>query len=188
MRKTAILNSVAAVSVTPRPSALVDDLVVTAGSSAEQGIFGQIVPRRLFGNETDTFFSHEKAVVVSYVDPAITPKQMMNILKKNEIIGRSVCENEKAIEIKRLTKRHMSEADIRQLKFGVSYRIGSSSEICEILQSGSLFAPHWEVREWKDGSEMGESQDLSNVQKGLQRSGDMSGIDDNFLMTMDLAK
>lgn len=44
---------------------------------------------------------------------------MMDILRKNEVIQRSVNENEGAIEIKRLTKRHMSESDIMQLRFGV---------------------------------------------------------------------
>lgn len=186
MRKSAILNSTT-VTVTPRPSmSVAESSGVATGSSAEQGIFGQVVPRRLFGNETDRLFSHERAVVVSYVDPMITPKKMMDILRKNEVIQRAVNENEGAIEVRRLTKRHMSESDIMQLRFGVSYRIGGSNEICDILQSGILFAPHWEVREWvnREGVEENGKMVL-NAQNGTQNDNGLVDNRDHFLQTRD---
>lgn len=149
-KQTLVRNSTA-YTVTPRPSHDGGQVIERSGSSTEN-IFGSAIPRRLFRNERRQFL-HENAVVVSYVDPSITPRKMMDIMRKNEVIEKAYNEDESVIEIKRLTKRHMTDDDLKLLKFGVSYRIGANDAIYGILRGGRLFASHWEIRDWVNKDE-----------------------------------
>lgn len=190
IRKAAIMNST--VSDTPRPStSLINVSNAVSGSSSEQNIFGGVVPRRLFGNMSMNKFEHERAVVVSYVDPTITMDKMMDILRKSDVIDRAVGTNDKAVEIIRLTKRHLSEDDVRRLKFGVSYRIGACEEICLILLSGALFAPHWEVREWVDkdkGDSGGDNRSTAQTRSDSLRDNGVPGNTSNFLQPSNIVQ
>lgn len=61
-----------------------------------------------------------------------------------------------------------------------------SNEICDILQSGILFAPHWEVREWvnREGVEENGKMVL-NAQNGTQNDNGLVDNRDYFLQTRD---
>lgn len=150
-RQQAMVNSARKFSAAQR---LNSDVLKTAntshGSSIENESFGTVIPRRLF-NSSDSGargFIHDKAIHLRYVDPIITPNKILGILKKNSVISDAIKNNSKCIEINRLTKRHLTEEEIRSLKYGVSYRIGSDENIFDIVKGGSLFAPHWEIRDW----------------------------------------
>lgn len=75
---------------------------------------------------------------------------MLNILNKNAQLSDALISDSNSVEITRLTKRNMSEEEIRSYKYGVSYRIGVREELFDILNDGSVFAPHWEIRKWFD--------------------------------------
>lgn len=174
LRKQALLNTATAYQATPRKTSSGGGQGCNRSGSSTESIFGDAIPRRLFRSERKQFI-YENAVVVSYVDPSITPKKMMNILCKNDVIRQTCEENETAIEIKRLTKRHMTEEDLKLLKFGVSYRIGANQEVFELLRSGVVFASHWEIRDWLNKD---ENADNDKDFGSSQMNGESSGLTD----------
>lgn len=175
-RHQAMVNSARKFSASSRLngySGVVKDAATLQGSSTENEIFGTIVPRRLFnGSENGTKgFIHEKAVHLRYVDPLITPTKLLKIMSKNSEIDNAVKDNINCIEINRLTKKGLTEEEIRSMKYGVSYRIGANENIFNIIKTGLLFAPHWEIREWveKDNN-INRSNVNKNVQDNMNRS------------------
>lgn len=92
-------------------------------------------------------------------------------MSKNSEIDNAVKDNINCIEINRLTKKGLTEEEIRSMKYGVSYRIGANENIFNIIKTGLLFAPHWEIREWveKDNN-INRSNVNKNVQDNMNRS------------------
>lgn len=184
LRKQATINAAANQFNTPRTHRFSSVVKLNNGTAADNVIFGAIVPRKLFasraepgGMNTQNSFQHDKAVYLRYVDPVITPRKMMLILRKNGAINTAISANENSVEITRLTKKALSEEDIRSYKFGVSYRIGATDELLDILTGGSVFATHWEIRPWvnKDrrrfNSTTNEENGLNQVDLDIDRSG-----------------
>lgn len=156
LRKYATINSAINISNTPHTRSFVSEVQPNPGTSSDENLFGSIVPRRIIDERSKTMdmnrqgndFRHNKAIYLRYVDPLITPNKIINILKKNTIINDSIIADANNVEITRLTKKALTEDEIRAYKFGVSYRIGAADELYDILKSGELFAPHWEIRPW----------------------------------------
>lgn len=157
IRQQAIVNSARKFSAAPRMSRYSDVLknaTTSQGSSSESDIFGTIIPRRLFNSSNDNgpkAFKHKRAIHLRYVDPLITPSKILKIMTKNGEVDNAVKNDINCIEINRLTKKYLNDEEIRALKYGVSYRIGADDSIFDVVKNGSLFAPHWEIREWIDG-------------------------------------
>lgn len=158
LRTRALVNS-AIMATTPRAKpnyTSYADILKKPGTSSDDVIFGAVVPRRLFDGQQGNRpaigpnFRHKDAVHLRYVDPMVTPKKMICILRKNSRLNEELDIDINSVEITRLTKRTMTEEDIRSYKFGVSYRIGVKSDLYDILNDGSVFAPHWEMRRWID--------------------------------------
>lgn len=160
LRKRAFMNSARNLSRTPNMntySRVVMNSVVIPGSSTNDDIFGAVVPRRLFNGDNVSNsnndlrgFRHEKAICLRYVDPLITPTKIMQILTKNSTINEALNNDNNCMEITRLTKKNLSNDEIKSLKYGVSYRIGANDPIFDVIMGGSLFAPHWAIAKWVD--------------------------------------
>lgn len=181
LRKKAIMQSARKISNTPHTRAYADlarSATSQTGSSTQNDLFGAVIPRKLFideenGKGPSNGFRHEKAIYLRYVDPLVTPSKMINILNKDIRINEAINKNNGCIEITRLTKKGISEDEIKALRFGVSYRIGAEDSIFDIIGDGSLFAPHWEIRNWIDKG-----------RKRFERSvNEINDVDDNVNKT-----
>lgn len=75
----------------------------------------------------------------------------------------------------------MSDDDIKSIKFGVSYRIGSTNEIYDIIRNGSLFAQHRDVRDWIERNEVDTVLNGDNLNLSDHNT---SQMDDNNFLTM----
>lgn len=127
------------------------------GTSSDNEIFGPSVPRgvNLSTNGIDVGrarpaaqFRHNDAIFIRYVDPSITVERMRDILTRNDTIKQRLEENEDNIEITRLVKKNVPEEVLANRRNGISYRIGCSSELYQIIVEPNFWAPHWEIRQW----------------------------------------
>lgn len=179
LRRMATIKSAATQLHTPKARSFSSILETNKGTATDNEAFGSIVPRKLFqkgGDNGQGSFYHEKAIYIRYVDPAITPKKMLDILKKDVAVNEAISKDERNIEITRLTKKALSEDDIRSYKFGVSYRIGASEDIFDTLNNGSMFATHWEIRPWvnKDRKRFDRTNTAGNTQGDADISNESS--------------
>lgn len=143
---------------TPTSSSFGGPLIPTeTGAATDESLFGPAVPRKLnfiFGENQQSEnvirkeFRHEEAVYIRYVDASITAEKMLTILTRNEVIKREVDKNPEAVEITRLVKKRWSEDEIAQRRFGISYRIGCSQDLLPVISDKSMWANHWEIRQW----------------------------------------
>lgn len=139
------------------------------GAATDNGLFGPAVPRRLNfeGQHAEGAprkeFRHENAIYIRYVDASIKPETMVQILAKKEEVKRMIEQTPDSIEVTRLVKKTMSEEDIAKRRFGVSYRIGCCLELIEVIKDKSMWANHWEIREWdKDYGKRNQTEQRSN--------------------------
>lgn len=128
-----------------------------SGASNDESLFGPAVPRKINFNVgenqnnaygTKKEFRYEDAIYIRYVDPSITPHKMNKIMMKNETIKKTIEQNPDAVEITRLVKKRWTEDEIKQRRFGISYRIGCSPDIFALIKDKQLWATHWEIRLW----------------------------------------
>lgn len=61
---------------------------------------------------------------------------------------KTIEQNPDAVEITRLVKKRWTEDEIKQRRFGISYRIGCSPDIFALIKDKQLWATHWEIRLW----------------------------------------
>lgn len=148
------------------------------------GLFGPAVPRKLNFNAGENQlssggprkeFRHEHAIYIRYVDSSITPAKMTEIMLRNEQIKGAFDLNPEVIEVTRLVKNRFTEAEIAQRRFGVSYRIGCSPELYNLVSEKAIWASHWEIRPW--------DKHYGNNEHNGQRSGDT-----NFLASAGVQK
>lgn len=142
-------------------------------ATGDEGLFGPAVPRKLNFNAGDNQrsgggprkeFRHENAIYIRFVDSSITPAKMTEIMMRNEKIKEAFDINPEVIEVTRLVKNRFTEAEIAQRRFGVSYRIGCSSELFKVVGEKEIWASHWEIRPW--------DKHYGNNDHNGQRSGD----------------
>lgn len=128
-----------------------------SGAATDDGLFGPAVPRKLYfdsGENQQTNkahrneFRHEDAIYIRYVDHSITPDKMFALLSRNETIKNAMEIDQSVIEVKRLVKDSCTDEEMAKRRFGISYRIGCTKELFSLVNNKSLWASHWEIRQW----------------------------------------
>lgn len=126
-----------------------------AGTSDDDALFGEMVPRRLnldsapARREELNKFRYDEAIYLRFVNPDITPDKMLELVKRNQQAKTILEKNLSEIEITLLVKKSLTAEQVANLRNGVSYRIGASSDLFPIIRNTSMWAKHWEVRLWK---------------------------------------